>query len=53
MVYDDSGKLIYDISSKRIKGFQINKNPKIEQKFLKDKKLVGDVPEEIKNIFGW
>jgi len=45
--------LIYDISSVRIKGFEIHTNPKTGQEFFKDVKLSGHVPDIIKKIFGW
>ncbi|WP_143320250.1 RHS repeat-associated core domain-containing protein [Clostridium sp. HBUAS56010] len=51
--YDSKGKLIYDISSSRVKGFELHINPNTGQEFYKDVKLKGDVPDSIKNIFGW
>ena len=53
-VYDENGKLIYDLSSKRVKGFKINVNP-AGKEFFQDYKLnpVGEVPAGIKEIFGW
>ncbi|MBE5981385.1 MAG: DUF4280 domain-containing protein [Paenibacillaceae bacterium] len=52
-IYDSEGKLIYDISSSRVKGFELHTNPNTGQEFYKDVKLKGDVPDSIKNIFGW
>ena len=51
-VYDENGKLIYDLSIKRVKAFKINVNPAGEE-FFQDYKLNGSVPDFIKNIFGW
>ena len=51
-VYDNQGKLIYDISAKRVKYFIINIDPKGEEHFSSDK-LNGEVPASLKKIFGW
>ena len=51
-VYDGDGKLIYDLSTERVKSFRINVNPKGEE-FYQAYKLKGDVPDFIKNMFGW
>jgi hypothetical protein len=51
-VYDGDGKLIYDLSTERVKSFKINVNPKGEE-FYQAYKLKGDVPDFIKNMFGW
>ena len=51
-VYDNDGKLIYDISKTRVKGFKINVAPNgIE--YYQPYKLKGPVPTAIKNLFGW
>ena len=46
-VYDNQGKLIYDISAKRVKYFIINIDPKGEEHFSPDK-LNGEVPASLK-----
>jgi hypothetical protein len=51
-VYDGDGKLIYDLSSQRVKSFKINVNP-AGKEFFGDYKLNGAVPDFIKNMFGW
>lgn len=51
-VYDGQGKLIYDLSASRVKAFQINVNPSGKE-FYKPFKLEGEVPQFIKNLFGW
>jgi RHS repeat-associated protein len=51
-IYDNTGKLIYDISSKRVKGFNINVNPEGKE-FFQAFKLEGAVPDFIKTMFGW
>lgn len=53
-VYDENGKIIYDLNSKRVKGFKINVNP-AGKEFFQDYKLnpVGEVPTGIKEMFGW
>ena len=51
-VYDSNGKLIYDVSNARVKGFKINVDPNgIE--YFQPYKLKGSVPNEIKKLFGW
>lgn len=51
-VYDQNGKLIYDLSKERVKSFNINVNP-AGKEFYKPYKLEGEVPDFIKNMFGW
>ena len=51
-VYDGDGKLIYDISSSRVKGFKINVDPNGVEHY-QAYKLEGAVPNEIKELFGW
>lgn len=51
-VYDQNGKLIYDLSSKRVKGFRINTAPNGNE-YYQAYKLIGKVSNEIKQIFGW
>ena len=51
-VYDNNGKLIYDLSSERVKYFKINYSPTGEEFFQPDK-LSGSVPKFIKEMFGW
>ena len=51
-VYDGDGKLIYDISSARVKGFKINVAPNGVE-YYQAYKLEGAVPNEIKELFGW
>ena len=51
-IYDNDGKVIYDISKKRVKGFKINIAPNGVEHF-KPYKLEGPIPEVIKKIFGW
>ncbi|MCR5836633.1 MAG: hypothetical protein K6G88_09000 [Lachnospiraceae bacterium] len=52
-IYDGEGKLIYDISPKRVKGFQIDVKPSTKEEFFRPVKLTGEVPTFIKNMFGW
>lgn len=51
-VYDNNGKLIYDLSPERVKYFKINYSPSGEE-FFKSDKLDGTVPEFLKEMFGW
>lgn len=51
-VYDGDGKLIYDISSSRVKGFKINVAPNGVEHY-QAYKLEGAVPDAIKKLFGW
>ncbi|MBQ7781905.1 MAG: hypothetical protein IJ405_07790, partial [Lachnospiraceae bacterium] len=51
-VYDGDGKLIYDISSSRVKGFKINVDPNGIEHY-QAYKLEGAVPDAIKKLFGW
>ena len=51
-VYDGDGKLIYDISSSRVKGFKINIDPNGIEHY-QAYKLEGAVPDAIKELFGW
>lgn len=51
-VYDGDGKLIYDISSSRVKGFKINVDPNGIEHY-QAYKLEGAVPDAIKELFGW
>ena len=51
-VYDGDGKLIYDISSSRVKGFKINVDPNGIEHY-QAYKLKGAVPDAIKKLFGW
>ncbi len=51
-VYDGDGKLIYDISSSRVKGFKINVDPNGVEHY-QAYKLEGAVPDAIKELFGW
>ncbi len=51
-IYDENGKLIYDLSAKRVKSFKINVDPKGKEHF-QPYKLTGGVPQFIKNLFGW
>ena len=51
-IYDRDGKLIYDLSPKRIKYFTINVNSSGKEYFRADK-LEGEVPNFIKEMFGW
>lgn len=53
-VYDDNGKLIYDLSSKRVKGFKINTNP-VGKEFFQDYKLnpKDEIPDGLREMFGW
>ena len=51
-VYDNNGKLIYDLSNKRVKSFKINLDPTGKEHF-QPYKLKGSVPDEIKKIYGW
>ena len=51
-VYDNNGKLIYDLSNKRVKSFKINLDPMGKEHF-QPYKLKGSVPDEIKKIYGW
>lgn len=51
-MYDSKGKLIYDISAERVKGFKLNINPS-GQEFFQPFKLKGDTPEFLKQMFGW
>lgn len=51
-VYDSDGKLMYDISSKRVKAFKINIDPDGNEHF-QPYKLKGLVPDTIMNMFGW
>ena len=51
-VYDGDGKLIYDISSSRVKGFKINVDPNGVEHY-QAYKLEGAVPDAIKKLFGW
>jgi filamentous hemagglutinin len=46
IVYDNEGKLIYDINSQRVKIFDINVNPQGKE-FFNPRKLDGVVPSEI------
>jgi hypothetical protein len=52
-VYDGKGKLIYDLSGDRVKAFNINVNPITGKEFYQPYKLIGPVPQNIKNLFGW
>lgn len=49
IVYDDKGKLLYDINSERVKIFDINKNPQGKE-FFNPRKLNGSVPQDILNL---
>ncbi|MCM1113253.1 MAG: hypothetical protein NC399_08385, partial [Muribaculum sp.] len=51
-IYDNNGKLIYDISSSRVKGFRINVDPNGVEHY-QAYKLEGTVPDEIRKLFGW
>ena len=53
-VYDENGKLIYDLSSKRVKGFKINTDP-AGKEFFQDYKLnpKDEIPDGLRKIFGW
>lgn len=51
-IYDGDGKLIYDISSSRVKGFKINVDPNGVEHY-QAYKLEGAVPDAIKELFGW
>lgn len=51
-IYDNEGKLIYDISSSRVKSFKINVDPKGGEHY-QAYKLDGVVPDAIKKLFGW
>ena len=51
-IYDQNGKLIYDLSAKRVKAFKINVDPKGNEHF-QPYKLTGGVPKFIKKLFGW
>ena len=51
-VYDNNGKLIYDLSPERVKYFKINYSPSGKEFFQSDK-LDGTVPEFLKEMFGW
>lgn len=51
-VYDGKGKLIYDLSKERVASFKLNVNP-AGKEFFSKYKLDGNVPNSIKNIFGW
>lgn len=51
-VYDNDGKLIYDISSSRVKAFKINVDPNGGEHY-QSYKLDGVVPDAIKDLFGW
>lgn len=51
-VYDNDGKLIYDISKTRVKGFKINVDPNGIEHY-QPYKLDGPVPTAIKILFGW
>ena len=50
--YYSNGKLIYDVSNERVKGFKINVDPEGIEHY-QPYKLKGSVPEEIKKLFGW
>ena len=45
-------KLIYDVSSSRVKGFKINVDPNGIEHY-QAYKLKGAVPNVIKELFGW
>ena len=49
IVYDNKGKLIYDINAERVKMFDINVNGQGKE-FLQPRKLDGVVPSEILNL---
>ena len=51
-VYDDNGYIIYDISVKRVKMAEINRDTQGNIHFGY-RKLEGYVPQYIKNLFGW
>lgn len=50
-VYDENGKLIYDLSSKLVKGFKINSNSNGKE-FLQDYKLNprDEIPDGLREI---
>ena len=50
-VYNSDGKLIYDISAKRVKGFEFHTNPKTRNEFYKDVKLSGGISDVIRKMF--
>lgn len=51
-VYDENGKLIYDLSSYRVKSFIINIAPNGVE-YYQPYKLNGAVPNAIKELFRW
>ncbi|WP_438498605.1 RHS repeat-associated core domain-containing protein, partial [Paenibacillus sp. IHBB 3054] len=51
-VYDNNGKLIYDLSNQRVKAFKINVSPNGTEHY-QPYKLDGPVPDFIKDLFGW
>ncbi|MDE7156492.1 MAG: hypothetical protein K2O02_00730 [Lachnospiraceae bacterium] len=51
-IYDSNGKLLFDLSKKRVKAFKINIDPKGNEHF-QEYKLRGEVPDFMKKMFGW